>query len=85
MTEEQKKLIGQSLMSTELYEALCEMIGQRKISSASVLTRKFSDPITKISRMLEASGECSVLDQLAFDLRVYRNDALKLKGLNPES
>lgn len=85
MTDEQRQLIGDVLVSTTFYEALCEMIEQKKLSSASALTKNFTDPVDRISKLLEASGECSVLVQLAFDLKVLRNEAFKRKGMNPEA
>lgn len=84
MIDEQRQLIGDVLVSTTFYEALCEMLKEKKQASASVLIKNFTDPVDKISKLLEASGECSVLTQLAFDLKVLRNEALKRKGMNPE-
>lgn len=85
MTDEQRQLIGDVLVSTMFYDALCVMLKEKKQTSASALTKNFTDPVDKISKLLEASGECSVLTQLAFDFRVLRNEALKRKGMNPEA
>ena len=80
----QEEKIKDHLIHKDFYDALMAWLNVHKDTADSALRKRDNDPLRKITKLLEASGERYALDQVCCGMEALRNEVLKEKGITPE-